>query len=50
VKKKQDVLDGGKNTPECESDSEEKPSIFTKTDFVRALKKVSRRVRKPKKE
>jgi hypothetical protein len=50
VKKKQDTFRKGKNAPESESDSEEKPSVFTKTDFEQALRKVSRRIPKPEKE
>jgi hypothetical protein len=44
MKKKYGTLRKGKNAPESESDSEEKPSIFTRQDFVNVLKKTSRQV------
>jgi hypothetical protein len=46
MKKKHGALRKGKNTSESESDSEGRPSVFTKQDFQQALRKVSRRVEK----
>ncbi len=50
MQRKQDTHRKGKSTSVAESDSEEKPAVFTKQDFDRALKKVSHRLRKPDKE